>query len=62
MTPELLLIVIALLIEFGGLVFLGLMLREMRAKNAADDAAIFLQDRRIAEAMAEMRRELLDQH
>jgi hypothetical protein len=60
MTPELLLVSIVSLIEVGGLVAIVLMLREMRAKNAADAAAIYLHDHRIADVIANMRRELLD--
>jgi hypothetical protein len=40
MTSDLLAILIVAVIQMGGLVTLGLMLREMRGKNAADDAAI----------------------
>src|SRR6266446_5405496 len=60
MTPELLLIRVVSLIEVGGLVAIVLMLREMRAKNAADTAATYLQDNRIADVIGEMRRELLE--
>jgi hypothetical protein len=40
MTSELLAILIVAVIQIVGLVTPGLMLREMRGKNAADDAAI----------------------
>jgi len=46
-------------LEMGGLVILGVMLHRMRDKMEADDAAIYLQGRRIEEVLREMRGELM---
>jgi len=61
MTPELLAILIAstvqLAVAVAGFVILGTMLRRMGQKDV-DDAALFLQDRRVDEVIREMRETL----
>jgi hypothetical protein len=47
MTPELLAILITSTIQIAGLVILGTMLLRMGQKMDADDAALFLQGRRV---------------
>ena len=62
MTPELLAILIAstvqLAVAVAGFVILGTMLRRMGEKMDADDAALFLQGRRVEEVIREMRETL----
>ena len=58
MTPELLAILITSTIQIGGLVILGTMLLRMGRKMDADDAALFLQGRRVEEVIREMRETL----
>jgi hypothetical protein len=62
MTPEMLAILIAstvqLAIAVAGFVILGTMLRRMDGKMDADDAALFLQGRRVEEVIREMRETL----
>ena len=57
MSTELLAILIASTIQIAGLVILGTMLLRMGEKDA-DDAALFLQDRRVDEVIREMRETL----
>ena len=58
MTPELLAILITSTIQIAGLVILGTMLLRMGRKMDADDAALFLQGRRVEEVIREMRETL----
>jgi hypothetical protein len=51
-------ILIASTIQIAGLVILGTMLRRMGGKMDADDAALFLQGRRVEEVIREMRETL----
>lgn len=46
------------LLQMVGLVILGFMLRGMREKMDADDAALYLQGKRIEDVLQEMRQEL----
>jgi len=46
------------LLQMVGLVILGFMLKGMREKMDADDAALYLQGKRIEDVLQEMRREL----
>jgi hypothetical protein len=57
MSTELLAILIASTIQIAGLVILGTMLLRMGQKDV-DDAALFLQDRRVDEVIREMRETL----
>jgi hypothetical protein len=57
MSTELLAILIASTIQIAGLVLLGTMLLRMGEKDA-DDAALFLQGRRVDEVIREMRETL----
>ncbi len=58
MSTELLAILIASTIQIAGLVILGTMLLRMGQKIDADDAAFFLQGRRVEEVLREMRETL----
>jgi hypothetical protein len=58
MSTELLAILVTSTIQIGGLVILGTMLLRMGRKVDADDAALFLQGRRIEEVIREMRETL----
>jgi hypothetical protein len=58
MSTELLAILIASTIQIAGLVILGTMLLRMGQKMDADDAALFLQGRRVEEVIREMRETL----
>ncbi len=58
MSTELLAILIASTIQIAGLVILGTMLLRMGQKIDADDAAFFLQGRRVEEVIREMRETL----
>ena len=59
MSLELAAILITSLLEMGGLIVLGTMLYRMWGKVEADDAALYLQGRRIEEVLREMRGELM---
>ena len=65
MSTELLAILITsafqLAVAVGGFVILGTMLRRMGEKMDADDAALFLQGRRVDEVIREMRETLRNQ-
>ena len=58
MSTELLAILIASTIQIAGLVILGTMLLRVGQKMDADDAALFLQGRRVEEVIREMRETL----
>ena len=58
MSTELLAILITSTIQVAGLVILGTMLLRMGRKMDADDAALFLQGRRVEEVIREMRETL----
>ena len=58
MSTELLAILIASTIQIAGLVILGTMLLRVGQKTGADDAALFLQGRRVEEVIREMRETL----
>ena len=58
MSTELLAILITSTIQIAGLVILGTMLLRMGRKMDADDAALFLQGRRVEEVIREMRETL----
>jgi hypothetical protein len=58
MSTELLAILIASTFQIAGLVILGTMLLRMGQKMDADDAALFLQGRRVEEVIREMRETL----
>ena len=58
MSPELLAILVTSILEMGGLVVLGVILYRIWGKMEADDAALYLQGRRVEEILREMRSEL----
>lgn len=58
MSPELVAILVTSVLEMGGLVVLGVILYRIWGKMEADDAALYLQGRRIEEILREMRGEL----
>ncbi len=58
MSTELLAILITSTIQIGGLVILGTILLRVGRKMDADDAALFLQGRRVEEVIREMRETL----
>jgi hypothetical protein len=58
MSTELLATLIASTIQIAGLVILGTMLLRVGQKTGADDAALFLQGRRVEEVIREMRETL----
>jgi hypothetical protein len=59
MSLELIAVLITSLLELTGLVFLGSLLYRTRSKMDADDAALYLQGKRLEEVLREMRGELL---
>lgn len=58
MSAELLAILITSTIQIAGLLILGTMMFRMGRKMDADDAALFLQGRRVEEVLREMRETL----
>jgi len=58
MTLALAAVLVTALLELTGVVILGGMLYRMRDKMGADDAALYLQGKRVEEVLLEMRREL----
>ena len=52
-------VILALLIEAGMLVFVGSLVYRMREKTDADHAALHLQGKRVEAVLREMRAELL---
>jgi hypothetical protein len=58
LSTELIAILVTAFLQSVGIVILGFMLYRMRTKMDADDAAIFLQGRRIEEVTKEMRASL----
>jgi hypothetical protein len=58
MSTELLAILVTSTIQIAGLVILGTMLLRMGRKVDADDAALYLQGRRVEEVIREMRETL----
>jgi len=67
MTPDLVhlyivvISVIGIVLELASLAYLVSLLRESREKMEADDAALYLQSRRVQEVLREMRAEFLQQ-
>ena len=59
MTLELAAVLVTALLELTGVVILGGMLYRMRDKMGTDDAALYLQGKRVDEVLREMRRELV---
>lgn len=59
MTVELILLTIVAVSQIAGFTILGTMLYQMWGKMEADDAALYLQGRRIEEVLREMRGELI---
>jgi hypothetical protein len=59
MSLELAAILVTSLLEMAGLVFIGGLLYRVRGKIEADDAALYLQGKRVEEVLREMRAELL---
>jgi hypothetical protein len=59
MSLELAAIVVTSLLEVSALVFMGMTLRGLWSKTEADDAALYLQAKRVEEVVREMRAELL---
>ena len=53
--------VFGIVVELGVLVYLVILVRESRKKMDADDAALYLQNRRVQEVLREMRSEFLRQ-
>jgi hypothetical protein len=53
--------VFGIVVELGALVYLAILVRESRKKMDADDAALYLQSRRVQEVLREMRSEFLRQ-
>jgi len=60
MSLELAAILITALLEMTGLVILGGLLYRVREKVEADDAALYLQGKRVEEVLREMRAELVN--
>ena len=52
-------VLVTALLEFAGLVYIAKLLHSSRDKMDADDAALYLQGRRVEEVLREMRAELL---
>ena len=52
-------IFVTVLLEFAGLVYIAKLVHSTRDKMDADDAALYLQGRRVQEVLREMRAELL---
>ena len=61
MTPDIIAIVIATVLQIAGLGFIAYQVRRMNDKMIADDASIFLQGRQIQEIVREMRELLRSQ-
>ena len=59
MTVELILLTIVAVSQIAGFTILGTMLYRMWGKMEADDAALYLQGRRMEEILREMRAELV---
>jgi len=60
MTPDIIAIIIATVLEIAGLGFIAYQVRKMNDKMIADDASIFLQGRQVQEILREMRETLRD--
>jgi len=52
-------VLVTALLEFAGLVYIAKLAHSSRDKMDADDAALYLQGRRVEEVLREMRAELL---
>jgi len=52
-------VLVTVLLEFAGLVYIAKLAHSSRDKMDADDAALYLQGRRVEEVLREMRAELL---
>ena len=52
-------IAVTTLLELAGVMWIASIARESRMKTDADDAALYLQGRRVEEVLREMRAELL---
>ena len=52
-------VIITSLLEVAGLIYIARLERSTRVKMDADDAALYLQGRRVEEVLREMRKELL---
>ena len=61
MTPDIIAIVIATVLQIAGLGFIAYQVRRMNDKMIADDASIFLRGRQIQEIVREMRELLRSQ-
>jgi len=61
MTPDIIAIIIATLLEIAGLGFIAYQVRKMNDKMIADDASIFLQGRQVQQILREMREMLRDE-
>lgn len=59
MNLELVAILVTSLLELSGLMILGRMLYKLSSKTEADDAALYLQGKRVEGVVREMRAELL---
>jgi hypothetical protein len=55
MSPELIAILVTALLQSAMLVAIVVMIRRVSTKQIADDAAIFLQGRKVEETLKEMR-------
>ncbi|MBV8451706.1 MAG: hypothetical protein JOZ29_05465 [Deltaproteobacteria bacterium] len=58
MTPDILAIIIATVLQIAGLGFIAYQVRKMNDKMIADDAAIYLQGRQVQQILREMRESL----
>ena len=58
MSLELAVVVVAAVLEMAGLVYIASLVHRSRDKMEADDAALYLQGKRVEEVIREMRVEL----
>jgi hypothetical protein len=55
MTPDIIAIAIATVLQIAGLGFIAYQVRKMNDRMIADDASIFLQGRQVQQILSEMR-------